>query len=54
MLTRRHFLLSTGLATFAAPLHAFQSRLAGGASLRAFGYGPLAPAIDATTGLMLL
>lgn len=54
MLTRRNFLLSTGLAGFAAPLQAFQSRLADGASLRATGYGPLSPATDMTTGLKLL
>jgi secreted PhoX family phosphatase len=55
MLSRRHFLCSTGLAAFAAPLHALQARLVDGASsLRAVGYGPLAPALDATTGLALL
>jgi len=54
MLTRRSFLVSTGLAAFAAPLRAFQARVAQGGSHRAFGYGPLAPAVDATTGLKLL
>jgi len=55
MPSRRQFLVSTGLAAFAAPLRAFQSRLADGASsLRSAGYGPLAPAVDATTGLKLL
>ena len=54
MLSRRHFLLSTGLAAFAAPLHAFQARLADGASIQALGYGPLVPAVDQATGLKLL
>ena len=54
MITRRTFLLSTGLAAFAAPLHAFQARIAEGASLRAIGYGPLDPAVDQTTGVKLL
>ena len=54
MLTRRTFLVSTGLVAFAAPLRAFQARITQGGSHRAFGYGPLAPAVDATTGLKLL
>src|SRR5690348_7479111 len=54
MLSRRDFLLSTGIAAFAAPLHAFQSRIASGASLTAAGYGPLTPVADMTTGLPLL
>ena len=54
MISRRNFLLSTGLAAFAAPLHAFQARLWAGDSLRALGYGPLVPAVDQTTGLKLL
>ena len=54
MISRRSFLLSTGLAAFATPLHAFQARLSAGDSLRAVGYGPLAPAVDQTTGLRLL
>jgi secreted PhoX family phosphatase len=54
MVSRRTFLVSTGLAAFAAPLHAFQERLAGGHSLVTGGYGPLAPVTDMATGLPLL
>lgn len=53
--TRRSFLLTTGLAAFAAPLQAFRDRIAAG--LPAFdghGYGPLRPVKDATSGLPLL
>jgi uncharacterized protein len=54
MLSRRAFLLSTGVAAFAAPLQAFQARIATGRSLTSVGYGPLAPVADMTTGLPLL
>lgn len=54
MISRRHFLLSAGVAAFAAPLQAFQSRLTAGLPLRASGYGPLAPVADMATGLELL
>jgi uncharacterized protein len=54
MISRREFLATTGLAAFAAPLQAFQARLAGGRSVTAPAYGPLMPAVDATTGLKLL
>lgn len=53
--SRRSFLLTAGLAAFAVPLHALRSRIdAGFAPGAELGYGPLRPAIDATTGLPLL
>jgi secreted PhoX family phosphatase len=53
--SRRSFLLTTGLAAFAAPLQALQSRLTAGLPvLDRLGYGPLQPIKDATTGLPLL
>jgi uncharacterized protein len=53
--TRRAFLTTTALAAFAAPLHALRVRLDLGAPIRdSFGYGPLRPVKDATTGLPLL
>ena len=54
MISRREFLVSAGLAAFAAPLYALQTRIASGASLTTAGYGPLAPVADMTTGLPLL
>ena len=53
-ISRREFLLATGVAAFAAPLHALQARLTTGASLAAVGYGPLSPVADMNTGLKLL
>jgi secreted PhoX family phosphatase len=54
-LSRRSFLVSTGVAAFAAPLDALRLRLEAGAPARSeLGYGPLRPVNDATTGLPLL
>ena len=53
-LTRRSFLLTTA-AAFATPLEALNLRLeAGVAAAAEFGYGPLRPVKDATTGMPLL
>ena len=54
MVSRREFLLSSGIAAFATPLKAFQSRLAAARSVTGAGYGPIAPVTDITTGLKLL
>jgi uncharacterized protein len=54
MISRRNFLLATGVAAFAHPLQAFQARVATGRSVTAAGYGPLAPVADMATGLKLL
>jgi uncharacterized protein len=54
-ISRRSFLAAAGLAAFAAPLEALQSRLLAGLPVfDTLGYGPLRPAKDATTGLPLL
>ena len=54
-ISRRSFLFTTGLAAFATPLEALRSRLIAGVPIvDTFGYGPLRPAKDATTGLALL
>ena len=54
-ITRRSFLVTTGLAAFAIPLEALRARLeAGLPALNGIGYGPLRPVKDATTGLPLL
>lgn len=54
-LSRRSFLLSAGMAAFAAPLQALRARLDGGfIGFDDLGYGPLQPVKDATTGLPLL
>ena len=53
--SRRSFLLTAGLAAFATPLYALGLRIeAGLAPASELGYGPLRPALDATTGLPLL
>ena len=54
MISRRDFLISTGVAAFATPLQALQARIAAGGSLTAPGYGPIAPVADMATGLKLL
>lgn len=54
MISRRDFLISSGVTAFAAPLQAFQARLAGGRSFSSAGYGPIAPVADMATGLKLL
>jgi secreted PhoX family phosphatase len=52
---RRAFLRASGMAAFAAPLHALGSRLeARLPAIDALGYGRLRPVKDATTGLPLL
>ena len=54
-ISRRSFLVTAGLAPFAAPLQALRARLdAGFPAVDGVGYGPLSPAKDATTGLPLL
>ena len=54
-LSRRSFLAAAGLAAFAAPFQAFADRVRRGARLEdSFGYGPLRPVRDETTGLPLL
>ncbi len=54
MISRRDFLVSTGVAAFCTPLQALQARIAAGGSLTASGYGPIAPVADMSTGLKLL
>jgi uncharacterized protein len=55
-LNRRQFLSAAGGLALAAPLRAFDARLAAGlvASRAGDGYGRIRPAKDATTGLQLL
>jgi uncharacterized protein len=54
-ISRRSFLVTSGLAAFAAPLEAFRVRLAAGIPvLDRLGYGPLQATKDGTTGLPLL
>ncbi|MGH9349943.1 MAG: alkaline phosphatase PhoX [Vicinamibacterales bacterium] len=52
--SRRAFLVTTGLAAFAAPLQALRARIDGGFAMLDVGYGRLRAARDATTGLPLL
>lgn len=52
--SRRAFLVTTGLAAFAVPLHALRGRIDAGLTALDVGYGPLRAARDATTGLPLL
>lgn len=54
-ISRRSFLVASGLAAFAAPLQALRARLdAGPVGVDSLGYGALRPVKDATTGLPLL